>query len=215
MNAIKLNFTKTNDDLFGKSKWWGAPDLPEDWEYPVIDDDEGSYPLTFLCQIRCADLAKYDTKNLLPHEGMLYFFACIDEYFDDDEHDYQCPYFNKYGEWDRKTFKVLYSPTTDNLSTYEIFWEDDAPAYKTEVEAITFSIDDSDDDDSSEFYLLGAPSDPDVLDQCEDYINLLQVDEEDRWDLSFVDCGILNFLITPEDLKNRNFENAIVYLVYY
>ena len=30
MKAIKINFSESNDELFGQSKWWGAPDLPED-----------------------------------------------------------------------------------------------------------------------------------------------------------------------------------------
>ena len=68
-------------ELFGKSKWWGAPDLPAGSPYPVVpmgDTPEDCEPLTFLCQIRCEDLAEVDAEGLLPHEGMLYFFAAID-----------------------------------------------------------------------------------------------------------------------------------------
>ena len=61
MKAIKIDFSESNDDLTCKSKWWGSPDLPEDWEYPeIIDEDDEPAPLTFICQIRCADLAKLD-----------------------------------------------------------------------------------------------------------------------------------------------------------
>ena len=56
MNSIKINLSKTEDDLFGQSKWWGAPDLTVDWEYPDMPDDEGEpSQLTFVCQILCAD----------------------------------------------------------------------------------------------------------------------------------------------------------------
>ena len=208
MNAIKLIFKETEDDLFGQSKWWGAPDLPEDWEYPQMLDEEGdSIPLLFLCQINCADLAKYDKDNLVPHEGMLSFFAAITEYLDDYEYGFDCPYANQYGEWDPRTFKVLYSPKTDNLEPVDVLWDDET-IHLTE-EAITFSS-----KGDSDFYLLGETDDPEVAEQHPEYINLLQVGEEDRWSLRFVDCGILNFLIKPEDLKNRNFDKVIANLVY-
>lgn len=44
------------------------------------DGTEGEYPLTFICQIDCEDIAPFDKEGLLPHEGMLYFFAAIDEF---------------------------------------------------------------------------------------------------------------------------------------
>ena len=29
MNSIKINYQETDEDRFGKSKFWGQPDLPE------------------------------------------------------------------------------------------------------------------------------------------------------------------------------------------
>lgn len=76
--SIKLSFHKADSDLTGQSKWWGFPDMPDNLEYPevTVNDDGDQYedPLTFICQIRCEDIAPFDTENLLPHEGMLYFF---------------------------------------------------------------------------------------------------------------------------------------------
>ena len=100
--AIGLKFEKSNQPLMGQSKWWGAPDLPEDWDYPC--NDEGD-PLTFVCQIRCEDIAEFDTEGLLPHTGMLYFFAQIGEYVQamdiaEGEH-------NGLGEWGEDAYKVL------------------------------------------------------------------------------------------------------------
>ena len=81
--AIKITTRITDKDLTGHSHWWGAPDMPEGMAYPCIeveDEDGGRYPepLTFVCQIRCADIAGLDPEGLLPHKGMLYFFAPID-----------------------------------------------------------------------------------------------------------------------------------------
>lgn len=207
MKAIKINFSSANGNtLKNQSKWWGAPDLPEDWEYPDIPDEEGEpTPLTFICQIRCADLAELDTENLLPHKGMLYFFAAIDEYMDDSE--YECPFYNGLGEWSEKTYKVLYSPSTDHLEPYEITWVDGSPAYLP-AEVISFEEDGA---YSDAFRLLGKPYFEQVQSEYEDYLNLLQIDEEDRWHLRFYDCGMINFLITPEDLKQKRFDKTIVH----
>ena len=60
--AIQITTRTTDKDLTGRSHWWGAPDMPEGMAYPCIeveDEDGGRYPepLTFVCQIRCADIA--------------------------------------------------------------------------------------------------------------------------------------------------------------
>ena len=83
MNPIKITTVNTDEPLLGKSKWWGAPDLPASVPFPYttyIDEDGEEYPqpLTFICQIRLRDIADIDTDNLLPHTGMLYFFADIE-----------------------------------------------------------------------------------------------------------------------------------------
>ena len=78
--AIGISFRKASGELSSRSKWWGAPDLPAGSPYPVLplDEEDDCEPLTFLCQIRCEDLAEVDNEGLLPHEGMLYFFAAVD-----------------------------------------------------------------------------------------------------------------------------------------
>lgn len=59
MNPIKITTVNTDEPLLGKSKWWGAPDLPASVPFPYttyIDEDGEEYPqpLTFICQIACA-----------------------------------------------------------------------------------------------------------------------------------------------------------------
>ena len=79
--AIKLTLNKTERILFCGSKWWGDPDMPENMQYPTVEATEDgetfNYPLTFICQINCEDIAAFDPEGKLPHEGMLYFFAAI------------------------------------------------------------------------------------------------------------------------------------------
>ena len=116
--AIRINTRVTDGNLKGLSHWWGAPDLPEGMAYPCInvkDEDGGTYfePLTFVCQIRCSDIAELDPEGLLPHRGMLYFFAPIDYFLGDDGSplDYH------------DSPAVLYTEQEDGLRPYELCWE--------------------------------------------------------------------------------------------
>lgn len=210
MNAITIHLNPADNELKGQSKWWGMPDLPEDWDYPMIPYDDGDDdPLTFICQIRCADLVPYDTENQLPHEGMLYFFAAIDEYVyklvGNMDHE-GCGYYTGLSEWDPVTYRVLYSPTEDNLVTHNIIDENGEP-YGLPAEKITFSAPDKEDS----FKLLGFPFYNEIWEQYPDYINLLQIDGNDSWGMTLYDCGMICFLIRPDDLKVRRFDQVKLY----
>ena len=135
---IKITTQKTDADLFGKSKWWGFPDMPDNLDYPEVsvndDGDEYEDPLTFICQIRCDEIASLDKENLLPHEGMLYFFAALD-YFLGNLDAILSP---GMGEWDASYFKVLYAPDCKELHTHRIVFEDGSP-FGLPAESITFT----------------------------------------------------------------------------
>ena len=106
--AIKINLQETEQELFCCSKWWGDPDLPFDMEYPLAlaeeDGETFDYPLTFVCQIDCEDIAPFDPEGRLPHQGMFYVFAGLDEYLGLDS-----PWHNGPGEWPRKQVVVKYT----------------------------------------------------------------------------------------------------------
>lgn len=229
MKSIKINLSKTNEDLTGKSKWWGQVNLPDNLNLPMIEYEDGEDdPMTMVCQIRCADLAPFDKENLLPHEGMLYFFADIDEFvgalhkekFDDDEEPYEeeeldiedyidegyCG--NGMGEWSDDAFRVLYSPTEEGLKTHSVYGPDGEP-YELPAEKITFEV--YDDAEAMGFKMLGKPYYEEIQEMYPDYINLLQIDENEDWGLTLYDCGMIYFLIHPEDLKARRFDKTVVY----
>lgn len=81
-NAILINYSdKENKEKLpkGTSKIGGKPDLPKDfqWFYYKGEDYKKiveNRPLSFLMQINCEEVHKYDKENLLPEKGMLYFF---------------------------------------------------------------------------------------------------------------------------------------------
>lgn len=59
------------DAPVGRSRFGGAPDLPDDVPWPTWDEQ----PLTFLCQIDLAEAAAVGIDELLPPEGLLLVFA--------------------------------------------------------------------------------------------------------------------------------------------
>ena len=106
--AIRIHLERVETELFCSSKWWGDPDFPTDMEYPTYpveeDGESYGYPLTFLCQIDCEDIAPFDPENRLPHEGMFYVFAAVDAYAG-----YDSPIPNGPGEWPKGQVVVKYT----------------------------------------------------------------------------------------------------------
>lgn len=202
---ISLSFAKTDSELFGRSKWWGFPDMPEELEYPEVpvnvDGEMYLDPLTFICQIRCADLSEHDPEGLLPHEGMLYFFAALDYFLGNLDADVA----PGMGEWNPQHFKVLYSPSCDNLHTHSIVYEDGTPACLP-AEEILFG------GEESYTRLLGKPYFEEVSEAMPGMVSLLQIDENEGWGLRFFDSGMLNFLISKKNLASRKWQEARCYL---
>ena len=152
--AIKINLQETEQELFCCSKWWGDPDLPADMEYPLAkaeeDGEEFDYPLTFVCQIDCADIAPFDPEGRLPHEGMFYVFAGLDEYLGFDS-----PWHNGIGEWPRKQVVVKYTKAV-NMETFRsaILVDDEDQPLTQKALKMTFEACPDNDDCTK---LLGIP----------------------------------------------------------
>ena len=206
---IKLETTPVDSPLYGQSKWWGEPDMPEELDWPekkVTDEDGETYddPLIFVCQIRCEDIAVLDPQGLLPHEGMLYFFAALDYFLGD----FDTPAYPGMGQWQPDYFRVLYSPKCEQLHTHHMVCSDGSPA-TLPAESITFSSCLPSDDGLK---ILGTPYIEEVREAMPGMISLLQVDESDRWNLVFHDCGMLHFLIKQSDLLARRWERVACHL---
>ena len=115
--AIRIHLQQSEAELFCSSKWWGDPDLPADMEYPTVEvtDEDGTYdyPLTFVCQIDCEDIAPLDPEGRLPHQGMFYIFAGLDEYLEQ----FDSPFHNGPGPWPKKMVVVKYTKAI-NFETF-------------------------------------------------------------------------------------------------
>ena len=205
--AIKLSLKHTERILFCGSKWWGDPDMPEQMEYPTIEvTEEGEtydYPLTFVCQINCEDLAAYDPEGLLPHEGMLYFFAAIDKWIG-----YDSPTENGFGEWSKGHFVVKYAKSI-NFETFQsrILVDDEGESLTEREMEITFE---KCDDDLKCIKLLGTPTSESVRSDFPDMLNLLQIVRDENLDVEFE--GELNAMIKESDLKYGNWKKTRTYL---
>ena len=205
--AIKLTLKHSERVLFCGSKWWGDPDMPENMQYPTIevteDGETFDYPLTFICQINCEDIAPYDKENKLPHEGMLYFFAAIDKWLG-----YDSPTSNDRGEWSKGHFVVKYAKAI-NFETFQscMLVDDDDQALTEHEMEICFS---ECADDEKCIKMLGTPSSSEVSDKYSELVNLLQIVKEENLDVEFDEE--LNLMIKPSDLHYGNWKKTIANL---
>lgn len=191
----------------GSSRFWGNPDLPKGFAYPMYIDDEGDeYPYVFICQINLAELARFDADNPLPKTGLLSFFAKIDHYM------------GMYAATDiiggsispAEAVKVLYFPSCDDMDEIILLDEDDMQIAPDEMQ-IGFSH--SVPDFSDEHILFAPPTHREWEnwdEPYEDWEILLQIDSFSGMDfnLNFMDLGVLDFLIAPDALKSNSFGNV-------
>lgn len=191
----------------GSSRFWGKPDMPCGMLYPSYKDSSGEeHPYFFVCQINLDDVSVYDVGNMLPHEGVLSFFARIDHYlgyYDTDD-------FIGGSVSGPDAVKVLYFPSDANLAETGSPSES-RPAYIPRALQISFSH-----SPASPFggHALFAPPthrqwetwDP----PFEDNIILLEIDSfsGDGFDLSFMDEGVLDLLVSPSDLGRHCFSDV-------
>lgn len=196
--AIKLELKKTERILFCGSKWWGDPDMPENMQYPTMevteDGEKFDYPLTFVCQINCEDIAPYDKENKLPHEGMLYFFAAIDDYIG-----YESPVQNPDGEWPKGRISVKYAKSI-NFETFQtcmLVGDEDEQLTEPELEIVFSECGDDE---------------PGIKMLCNDSIQpehqtLMQMVSDTVSGLNLQDKKI-SFIMKDSDLKFGNWKRA-------
>ena len=189
--AIGITLGRTERILFCGSKWWGDPDMPENMQYPTIEVTEGGetydYPLTFICQINCEDIAEFDPEGKLPHEGMLYFFGAIDEMIG-----YEAPYKHSEGEWPKGHIVVKYvkSINFETFQSCQLVDDENQGLADTEMEMIFSECD----DDAPCLKILGNLPE-DIAADYPDHINLLKIDN-------------LSIIIKDTDLKFGNWKRS-------
>ena len=202
--AIKLELKKTERILFCGSKWWGDPDMPENMQYPTMevteDGETYDYPLTFICQINCEDIAPFDKENRLPHEGMLYFFAAVDDYIG-----YESPVHNPAGEWPKGRVMLKYAKTI-NFETFQtcmLVGDEDEQLTENELEIVFSECE----DEAEGIKMLSN----DLPGSYSDHTNLLKLVSDSVSGLDF-GSGRLDFVIKNSDLGFGNWKKTKAYL---
>lgn len=206
------------------SRFWGDPDLPEGFPYPSYTDSDGDLcEYQFICQINLKELHPHDRLSRLPEKGLLSFFAKIDHYlgyYESDDYiggSISSP----------EDVKVLFFPDAESDTDTEantgnsrfkkqILIDEEGLRVNPEELHIRFSgtpetteVPESLD----EHALFAEPThrEWETWDHpYEDWEILLQIDSFDGKDfhLNFMDCGVLDFLISPEDLAASDFNKV-------
>ena len=207
--AIKLTLKKTERILFCGSKWWGDPDMPENMQYPTVtateDGETFDYPLTFVCQKNCEDIASLDTEKRLPHEGMLYFFAALDKWIG-----YDSPTTNDRGEWSRGHFVVKYAKSINFETFQSCMMVGDEGESLTEPELeICFE---QCEDNAPGIKLLGRSCKQSTQEKYPELLNLLQLDKNEALAMDFGEGSVLNLLFKESDLKFGNWKKGVAFL---
>jgi uncharacterized protein YwqG len=145
-NSIRILSTECDEDQIpvGSSKRGGRPDFPDNLTWPVVcfadptwtqpttltleqirnELDDDIAPLAFVAQIRLSEVQALDIKNLLPTQGMLYFF----EFGPGEGANFE----------DIREIRVLFSPSESGLKRTN--WPDEIdPDCKRECMSLQFS----------------------------------------------------------------------------
>lgn len=208
MKPIYLILSKPNEQVADcASCFWGNPDLPEGIDYPTFIDNEGdAYPYTFICQINLKELAAFAPGNPLPKKGLLSFFAKIDHYLGYMA-DADC-IGGHISEADE--VKVMYFPDCEHMRKVVLVDDDDEPL-NPEAMAIHFARSIEPYSDDHALFAEPAHREWETWDEpFEDWEILLQIDSfaGKNFNLNFMDCGVLDFLISPDALHNADFSDV-------
>ncbi len=190
MKGISVTLSKAQRENAMASKFFGNPVFPGEWFGTDYFDDEKA----FMCQINLKDIAPFDTDNLLPHEGYLYFFI--------DPRDYTRSFKVRYYEGEPD--EVYESYNFDRQGNVD---DDIMTEYR-----MTFKKEEEERTDGAK--LLGLPHIMEHKVLLDGEKLLFQFDPLAS-DMEFLDDvgGLLYFIIDDVDLKNRNFDNVKLVLM--
>ena len=198
--AVQLKPREVESRLFCMSKFWGDPDMPADMPYPMmkytVDGKEYEYPLTFVCQLDCADLYPFIGDVRFPEEGMLYFFAALDPYLG-----YDAPGCGP-GEWPKAASVVKYTKLV-NPETFESYESLDEEGESTTN--LPWAIDFAACEPGEDVFRMFGKSE-------EGQVELLRLISYKEMDLDFGQAHELVFSISEKDLGFGNWKKHQVFL---
>ena len=208
MQPIYLKLSVSSEKLpTGSSRFWGNPDLPENFSFPTYTDASGEkHHYNFICQINLEELAGSGITSVLPKKGLLSFFALIDYYMGN----FDAPL--EIGGNISKTdaVRVLYFPSCKDLKEITSAEKEEAMIVPHELR-IEYCRSVPPLTDEHALFALPDHRPWETWDiPFEDWHILFQIDsfEGEDFSLNFMDCGVMDFLISHSDLQRLRFDNV-------
>ena len=238
--AIALEATRADDAQIplGASKFGGAPDVPDGFEWPLWNGE----PLGFLAQINLEEVAPFDVEGVLPRSGLLSFFYDVEQrtWGRAEERDgWRVFFFERITLERREVVQALaarlsFAATPTTPTDFECFpelgittddciesgdWTQDGdlkkfiPALRHQMLGHSTAVQRNPGAEVEaawrDFHTPGALYDwSEVETEADKWVLLLQMDSEDKMGTMWGDCGMIYFLMRPEDLAAREWSNV-------
>lgn len=198
-NIISFNLIKKDNFELGETRFFSDYiDINENIELPEY--------LDFVGQINLNEMSKYDINNLLPKSGMLYFYKSP-LHFNEKHYDFG---------------KVIYADLNENLVRKKLVLDKNNPKLNYGIN----NIKNCSERFSDRYTILNGEMEyhffqGEELNKIYGFYTDCQMDDEDIKKISNkyvvllqLGCeiygeGVTTFLISEEDLKNKNFNNII------
>lgn len=184
----------------GSSKLYGNPDVPEDFQWPSIIDEDDIYDLSFMCQINLWELSGVWPDSPLPPDGMLYFFYDLDAM--------------AFSPFDTTAAKVILCRGNEPLDELCLQDEDGNDLCNPVKKLTAVLSEDASLQNGDGHRLFGLPLGYDTEAYCrpiEGWVMLLQIDSTDT--VKFESDGALCFFIEKERLAAADFSDIRVMII--
>lgn len=195
---ISFQLEETNEFSLGQSRFFSnTVDIADSIEIPEL--------LEFVGQLNLSEFAQYDSKNLLPKNGMLYFFQSP-LFYECNSYNFGKVIYSDNMDLKSKQVKNNYSGDFLNLAVTNITSSSEKFGTRYKEEEGTLEYDPFEGDNINKiygFYTDCQMMEEEIIKVSEKYIVLLQLGSDIYGE------GTTTFLITEEDLKNNSFDNII------
>lgn len=218
---ISTNPTDEKNIPIGSSKFGGLPDLPSELEWPTYNCPiRGETPMSFIGQIYLPDVKPYDYHQVLPDRGWIYFFDSVEEQDLFQVYFYEGPKEKLQrtslpDELRGKIWEIFHSCTLRFRPVWTLpAWQPIEIHDLKEHEYMRI-----DNDELMEVYeqlrveIQGNRYSHQMFGYCwswdevEDYL-LLLVDSDEHTNMCWGDAGCLHFMIKPDQLAQKRFDQV-------
>lgn len=198
-NMISFNLIRKDEFQVGETRFFSDTiDVNKDMELPEH--------LKFVGQLNLNEISKYDLNNLLPKDGMLYFYISPQFYNDKYYNFGKVIYVSLNDNLIRKRITIAKTETIDNFGICDIKNCNEKFSDRYELkdgEEVYLPFEGEELNKIFGFYTDCQMDDDDIKKISNKYIVLLQLGSQIYGE------GVTTFLITKEDLKSKNFDNVI------